>query len=122
MKRGRAASAVKLVAKYTKHAGAPDLAGLRFAMEIQRRMLTAKKRKGPLLDTVFLLSDARASSGNYAHPKYALEAFVRYNRFARLVVHTVRISGGSDYRESWHKGLAESSGGLYVWARTPPRR
>ncbi len=120
--RGRAKSAVKLVEKYAKYGGAPDLAGLRFAMEIQARMLAAKKRKGPILDTVFLISDARESSGNYAHPNYALEAFRRYNRFARLVVHTVRISGGSDYRESWHKGLAESSGGSYVWARTPPRR
>lgn len=118
--RANRAAAVRLVEKFAKHAGTSDLAGLFYAMEVQERRLARKRSSAPVPNTVFLVSDGRLG-GLYLDPRAAIEAFVRRNRFHRIVVHAIRISGGSRFREEWLQGLAKASGGSYTWASTPPR-
>ncbi len=118
--RGNRAAAVRIVEKFTKHGGASDLAGLFYAMEVQARRLAKKKSSAPVPDTVYLISDGRLG-GLFLDPRASIEAFLRRNRFHRIVVNTVRISDGSSSREAWLQGLAKASGGTYSWAPTAPR-
>jgi len=72
-------------------------------------------------DTVYLWSSGDCGSGRYMSPDAALAAFVRFNRFRRLVVHAIRISDEGEPSETFMKGVAEATGGSYVWATKPPR-
>ena len=69
---------------------------------------------------MYLISDGRLG-GLFLDPRASIEAFLRRNRFHRIVVNTVRISDGSSSREAWLQGLAKASGGSYTWASTAPR-
>ena len=53
-------------------------------------------------------------------PETVVAAFKRFNRFRRLVVHTIRICDEGEPSETLMKGIAEASGGTYLWAKRPP--
>jgi hypothetical protein len=74
----------------------------------------------PRADTICLWDSGGPQGGRYMTPEAALAAFRRFNRFRRLVVHTIRICDEGEPAETLMKGLAESTGGTYVWAKKPP--
>ncbi|MGQ0615184.1 MAG: HEAT repeat domain-containing protein [Planctomycetaceae bacterium] len=71
-------------------------------------------------DTVFLLADGSPAGGRYMTAESVLAAFRRLNRFRRVTVHAIRICNAKEEGETLLKGLAEASGGSYVWASSPP--
>ncbi len=71
-------------------------------------------------DTVFLLGDGSPAGGRYMTAESVLAAFRRLNRFRRITVHAIRICNAKEEGEALLKGLAELSGGTYLWARSPP--
>lgn len=73
----------------------------------------------PRADTIFLFAAAAPSGGRYMTPEAALAAFVRANRFRRLVVHAIRFCDEGEPSETLLKGLAEATGGTYVWMKKP---
>lgn len=72
-------------------------------------------------DTVYLLHRGDPAGGRYMTPESALAAFRRLNRFRRMTVHTLRISDFKEPAETFMKGVAEASGGTYVWLQKPPK-
>jgi hypothetical protein len=76
--------------------------------------------KEPAADTIFLWDSGDPSGGRYMDPDAVIAAFKRFNRFRRLVVHTLRICNEKEPSEALMKGFAEASGGRYVWLRKPP--
>jgi hypothetical protein len=74
----------------------------------------------PRVDTVFLFDSGDPRGGRYMAPLPVVNAFKRYNRFRRLIVHTIRICNEKEASEILMKGIAEASGGTYVWMRQPP--
>jgi len=73
----------------------------------------------PKIDAVVLLGPGDPAGGVYMTPEAAVEAFRRFNRFRRLVVHTIRTNNEKEGSETLMKGLAEASGGTYVWQSKP---
>jgi hypothetical protein len=71
-------------------------------------------------ETIVLLDSGAPSGGRYLSAQALVAAFERLNRFRRLTVHTVRTCEEGKAAEALMKGLAETSGGTYVWAETPP--
>jgi len=71
-------------------------------------------------DTVYLWDGGGPAGGRYMTPESAVAAFQRFNRFRRLVVHTIRICDEGEPSETVMKGLAAASGGTYLWAKKPP--
>jgi hypothetical protein len=69
---------------------------------------------------VYLFSTGDPRGDWYMTPEATLDAFRRFNRFRRLVVHAIRISDRKEPAETLMKGLAEASGGTYLWAAKPP--
>jgi hypothetical protein len=66
----------------------------------------------PVIDTIYLLSDGRASVGLTTDSEQIL-AFVReQNRSAGIVLHTIGLSGAHD--PYLMRTLAEQNGGIYV--------
>ncbi|MHC4547463.1 MAG: HEAT repeat domain-containing protein [Planctomycetota bacterium] len=74
----------------------------------------------PRADTVFLFDSGDPRGGRYMAPEPVVKAFQRLNRFRRLVVHTIRICNEKEAGETLMKGIAEASGGTYVWMSKPP--
>jgi hypothetical protein len=72
------------------------------------------------VDTVFLFDSGDPRGGRYMAPQPVVNAFKRYNRFRRLIVHTIRICNEKEASEILMKGIAEASGGTYVWMQKPP--
>jgi hypothetical protein len=70
-------------------------------------------------DTIFLWDSGGPEGGRYMTPESAVAAFKRFNRFRRLVVHAIRIGDEGEPSETLMKGLAEASGGVYLWAKKP---
>jgi hypothetical protein len=81
---------------------------------------TTHSFKEPTVDTVFVWDSGDPSGGRYMDPDAVIAAFKRFNRFRRLVVHTLRICNEKEPSERLMKGLAEASGGRYVWLKKPP--
>jgi len=69
---------------------------------------------------VYLWDAGSPSGGRYMTPESAVAAFQRFNRFRRLVVHTIRICDEGEPAETLMKGLAAATGGTYLWAKKPP--
>ncbi len=76
----------------------------------------------PRADTVFFLNDGLKRSGRYLLPELEIEAFRRFNRFRRLVVHTIQISDEGEDAKAVMEGYAKASGGRYVHQLQPPAR
>jgi len=74
----------------------------------------------PLADTIILFDAGDPAGGRYMSPEALVDAFRRFNRFRRLVVHTIRICNEGQPSEVVMKGIAEASGGTYLWASKPP--
>jgi hypothetical protein len=70
-------------------------------------------------DTIYLWDAGGPSGGRYMTPESAVAAFRRFNRFRRLVVHAIRICDEGEPSETVMKGLADASGGTYLWAKKP---
>jgi len=70
-------------------------------------------------DTIYLWDGGGPSGGRYMTPESAVAAFQRFNRFRRLVVHTIRICDEGEPSDAVMKGLAAASGGTYFWAKKP---
>jgi len=68
---------------------------------------------------IFLWNAGSPYGGRFMTPEAALAAFQRFNRFRRLVVNTVRICDEGEPAETLMKGLAEATGGTYLWAKKP---
>ncbi|MHC4134144.1 MAG: HEAT repeat domain-containing protein [Planctomycetota bacterium] len=75
----------------------------------------------PRADTVFLFDSGDPRGGRYMAPQPVVNAFKRYNRFRRLIVNTIRICNEKEASEILMKGIAEASGGTYVWMKQPPQ-
>jgi len=73
----------------------------------------------PAADTIFLFNGGDPAGGRYMTVDALVAAFRRTNRFRRVVVHTIRICSDGAAAEALMKGLAEASGGRYVWRRKP---
>ncbi len=73
----------------------------------------------PKIDTIILLGPGDPAGGVYMTPEATVEAFRRFNRFRRLVVHTIRTNNEKEASELLMKGLAEASGGTYTWQSKP---
>jgi hypothetical protein len=74
----------------------------------------------PRVDTIFLFDSGDPRGGRYMAPQPVVNAFKRFNRFRRLIVHTIRICNEKEASETLMKGIAEASGGTYVWMKKPP--
>ena len=72
------------------------------------------------LDTIFFLNSGDPAGGRYLTPESLVAAFQRFNRFRRITVHALRFCNAKEAGETVMKGLAESSGGQYVWLKKPP--
>ena len=72
------------------------------------------------IDTVFLFDTGDPAGGRFMTPESAIAAFKRFNRFRRLVVHTIRICNEGKPSETLMQGIARASGGTYLWAKSPP--
>ena len=66
----------------------------------------------PSIDTIYLLTDGRASVGLTVDPEEILAFVAERNRSAGIVIHTIGLSGAHD--SYLLRGLAEQSGGTYV--------
>lgn len=84
------------------------------------RGLVAAGELDPRVDTIFLVSTGELRGGRHLTPEAVLEAFARYNRFRRLVVHALRIDEEKEPGETLMRGLARASGGKYRWLEKPP--
>ena len=73
----------------------------------------------PRIDTVFLLDSGDPAGGRFMTPESAVAAFKRFNRFRRLIVHTIRIANEKEPSETLMKGIAEATGGTYRWIKRP---
>ena len=71
-------------------------------------------------DTIYLVNRGQLKGCRYLLPEAVVADFGRRNRFRRLVVHAIRICDTGPESQALMKGLAERSGGAYVWARKPP--
>jgi hypothetical protein len=71
-------------------------------------------------DTIYLWDSGGSAGGRYMTPVATVAAFRRFNRFRRLVVHTIRVCDEGPASEELLKGLAEATGGVYAWAKKPP--
>ncbi len=71
-------------------------------------------------DTLVLVSDGRHRGGRFLLPEAEVAAFARWNRFRRLVVHSVRIADAGPDAAALLEGFSRVSGGaaLHV-ARAP---
>ncbi len=74
----------------------------------------------PKIDTIVLLGPGDPAGGCTMTPEATVEAFRRFNRFRRLVVHTIRTNNEKEASEILMRGLAEASGGTYAWQSKPP--
>jgi hypothetical protein len=76
----------------------------------------------PVADTLVLVSDGRHRGGRFLLVEEEVAAFVRWNRFRRLVVHTVRIADAGTDAATLLEGFARGSGGTSHWSVKPPPR
>ena len=88
------------------------------ATPAQRRPRRGAQRNH--VDTVFLFDSGDPRGGRYMAPQPVVNAFNRYNRFRRFIVHAIRICNEKEASEILMKGIAEASGGTYVWMKKPP--
>lgn len=72
------------------------------------------------LDAIFFVNSGDPAGGRYLTPESLVAAFQRFNRFRRITVHALRICNAKEPGEVVMKGLAENSGGRYVWLAKPP--
>lgn len=76
----------------------------------------------PVADTLVLVSDGRHRGGRFLLVEEEVAAFARWNRFRRLVVHTVRVADAGTDAATLLEGFARESGGNSDWSvRAPPR-
>jgi hypothetical protein len=76
----------------------------------------------PEADTLVLVSDGRHRGGRFLLVEEEVAAFARWNRFRRLVVHTVRVADAGTDAATLLEGFARVSGGTSEWSvRAPPR-
>jgi len=66
----------------------------------------------PLVDTMFILSDGRASVGVTTNAREILTYVEERNRAAGIVIHTIGLSGAQD--AFLLRSLAEQNGGIYA--------
>ncbi|MHC5080444.1 MAG: HEAT repeat domain-containing protein [Planctomycetota bacterium] len=71
--------------------------------------------KSAAADTFFLVSDGLLSSGPYMTPRVLVNAVRRVNRFRNVTVHTVQFSHCGAEAADTLKGIADATGGKYVW-------
>ncbi len=74
----------------------------------------------PQADTIFLFDSGDPRGGRFMAPQPVVNAFKRYNRFRRFIVHAIRICNEKEASEILMKGIADASGGTYVWMKKPP--
>jgi hypothetical protein len=74
----------------------------------------------PAADTLVLVSSGEVRGGRFVLPEEAVAAFARWNRFRRLVVHTIRVADDGRDAETLLRGLAEATGGRYVHVTRAP--
>ena len=65
------------------------------------------------VDTIFLLADGAPSSGTYVWKYDFIEAWVKENRFRKVMICPVLV-GSSGINADLMKWLAEVTGGFYV--------
>jgi hypothetical protein len=73
----------------------------------------------PEADTIFLLSDGAPCGGPVIHGPAIVDDVRRRHRFTRIPVHTIRIANCKEPSEELMKGIAEVTGGTYVWRKKP---
>mgnify|MGYP001827884385 CR=1 FL=1 len=77
------------------------------------------KAKDVCLDTVVLVHTGWVG-GRWGIPAALVDDFARRNRFHRLQVNAIRIADRKDDAEALMKGLADVSGGTYLWLEDLP--
>jgi hypothetical protein len=73
----------------------------------------------PAADTIFLLSDGVPSGGQVIYGPAIVDDIRRHHRWARIPIHTIRVYDFKDTAEEVMKGIAEVTGGTYVWRKKP---
>jgi hypothetical protein len=73
----------------------------------------------PVADTFFLLSDGVPSGGEIMYGPALVDEVRRQYRFIRIPIHTIRIDDYKDTAEEVMKGIADVTGGTYVWRKKP---
>ncbi len=114
-------SVLKLVARLPGQGWCSPHEGLREAARIGGLPPEEYDFPDAEIDTVFLFDTGDPAGGRFMTPESALAAFKRFNRFRRLVVHTVRICNEGEPARILMEGIAQASGGTYFWAKTPPK-
>jgi hypothetical protein len=84
-------------------------------------LVAAATLGGDAIDTVVLWHTGDPSGGRFMGVKPAIAAWQRFNRFRKLQVIAIRISNRKEPAEAFMKGVAEGSGGQYLWAKSPPQ-
>ncbi|MCZ6787349.1 MAG: HEAT repeat domain-containing protein [Planctomycetota bacterium] len=77
--------------------------------------------KNPKIDTIYLWNRGLPRGGRYMSAAAVVSAFKRLNRFRRVVVHSIRVGDAKEAAEQVMKGIADASGGTYVWVQKAPK-
>ena len=83
--------------------------------------LDAAVALAPDVDTIFVVHSGELRGGRLLSPELTVAAFKRWNRFRRIVLHAIQIDNQKEPGETLMKGLAEVSGGSYVWLKAPAK-
>jgi hypothetical protein len=69
-------------------------------------------------DAIFLWADGVPAVGPIIHVEAVIDDIRRLHRFFRIPIHCVRV-GNTEGAEETMKGIAEATGGTYVWCKKP---
>lgn len=118
--KGRNRKLLKAIAKPEPNGTISAEEGLRRAFALcGAEPLENPGAKDVCLGTVFLLHTGWVG-GRWGIPEALVADFERKNRFHRLQVHAIRVADHKAEAEALMKGLAEASGGTYLWLEELP--
>ncbi len=96
---------------------APQFEGLLEAFRIAGMDPYASEFDVPAADTFYLLTDGGICGGRYMTPASIIDAVKRINRFRNATIHTIQIADLGMDAVDLLRGLAEATGGSYVWRK-----
>lgn len=100
-------------------------AGVQFVRTLWDRLEDIRRGRGdlydalmeafaePEVDTIFLLSDGRATYGTYIIDENILENLKTENRFRQVVIHTI-LTGTKGTNPKLMESIAELTGGMFI--------
>ncbi|MHC4473369.1 MAG: vWA domain-containing protein, partial [Planctomycetota bacterium] len=99
---------------------APQIAGIWEAYRIAGcGPWVTKTPDAPEVEEIFLLGNGVPRGGAFLYAPAIIDEVERRHRFRRITIHTVRVGDRDEPAEELMKGIAEVTGGRYVWKKKP---